>query len=63
MLVCLTVAHKMHDAKNDPQYEPSKSQRKRDLDELKQLGRELLSFSDDALRQLLLPETPLPCHS
>jgi len=59
MLVCLTVAHKMQDAKNDPQYEPSKSQRKRDLDELKQLGRELLGFSDDALRQLLLPETLL----
>ena len=59
MLVCLTVAHKMQDAKNNLQYEPSKSQRKRDLDELKQLGRELLGFSDDALRQLLLPETLL----
>jgi ribosome-associated protein len=46
----------MQDTKNDLPPEPSKSQRKRDLDELKQLGRELLTFSDDALRQLLLPE-------
>jgi ribosome-associated protein len=49
----------MPDPDNDLQQEPSKSQRKRDLDELKQLGRELLGFSDDALRQLLLPETLL----
>ncbi len=34
----------------------SKSQRKRDLHELKQLGLKLLDFSDDALRQLDLPE-------
>ena len=35
------------------QDEISKSQRKRDLDELKKLGMELLEFSDDALRQLI----------
>jgi ribosome-associated protein len=57
--VRLTVAHNMQDPRQDQQHEPSKSQRKRDLDELKLLGRELLSFSDDALRQLLLPETLL----
>lgn len=34
----------------------SKSQRKRDLDELKQLGRKLLDFSEDSLRGLGLPE-------
>lgn len=49
----------MQDTENNLQQEPSKSQRKRDLAELKQLGQELLSFSDDALRQLLLPETLL----
>jgi len=49
----------MQDSKNDQQHEPSKSQRKRDLDELKLLGHELLTFSDAALRQLLLPETLL----
>jgi ribosome-associated protein len=49
----------MSDLDNDLQQVPSKSQRKRDLAELKQLGRELLTFSDDALRQLLLPETLL----
>jgi len=59
MLVRLTVTRNMPDAKDNPHHEPSKSQRKRDLDELKQLGRELLGFSDDALRQLLLPETLL----
>ena len=32
----------------------SKSQRKRELDELKKLGSELLEFSDDALRQLAI---------
>jgi len=47
------------DTENNLQQEPSKSQRKRELDELKQLGRELLGFSDDALRQLLLPEALL----
>jgi ribosome-associated protein len=46
----------MQDTEDDLPPEPSKSQRKRDLDELKQLGRELITFSDDALRQLLLPE-------
>ncbi len=59
MLVCLTVAQAMQDAKYDQQHEPSKSQRKRELDELKQLGRELITLSDDALRQLLLPENLL----
>jgi len=34
----------------------SKSQRKREMDELKQLGSELLEFTDDALRQLCLPD-------
>lgn len=38
------------------QDEISKSQRKRELNELKQLGLKLLDFSDDALRQLDLPE-------
>lgn len=37
----------------------SKSQRKRDLEALKNLGWRLLEFSDDALRQLLLPDTLL----
>lgn len=43
---------------NDP-LEVSKSQVKRDLDELKKLGSELLEFSDDALRQLILSEVLL----
>lgn len=34
----------------------SKSQRKRDMSELKELGVKLLDFSDDALRQLDIPE-------
>ncbi len=34
----------------------SKSQRKRELDELRQLGQKLLEFSEDSLRQLALPE-------
>ena len=45
-------------ATDDDQTEISKSQRKRDMDELKKLGMALLDFSDDALRQLL-PETLL----
>jgi ribosome-associated protein len=45
----------MQDTKHE-QHIPSKSQRKRDLNELKQLGHELLTFSEDALRQLPLPE-------
>jgi ribosome-associated protein len=49
----------MPDTENNLQQEPSKSQRKRDLDELRQLGRELLGFSDAALRELQLPETLL----
>jgi len=36
--------------------EISKSQRKRDLHALKELGLKLLDFSDDSLRQLDLPE-------
>jgi len=60
MLGRLTVTPAMQAPRKDPQDEPtSKSQRKRDLDELKQLGSELLTFSDDALRQLMLPETLL----
>ena len=34
----------------------SKSQRKRELDELKQLGQKLLDFSEESLRRLGLPE-------
>jgi ribosome-associated protein len=48
----------MQDSSYEEQ-QPSKSQRKRDLDELRQLGHALLGFSDDALRQLQLPETLL----
>jgi ribosome-associated protein len=40
----------------DDQDSISKSQRKRELHDLKQLGVELLEFSEDALRQLALPE-------
>jgi ribosome-associated protein len=43
----------MSDHAND---EISKSQRKRDLAELRQLGRKLLDFSEDSLRKLDLPE-------
>lgn len=49
----------MQHTEDDDQTETSKSQRKRDMDELKKLGMELLEFSDDALRQLQLPETLL----
>ena len=49
----------MYDTEHDDQTEASKSQRKRELDELKKLGLELLDFSDDALRQLMLPEVLL----
>lgn len=42
--------------RDDEQEAVSKSQRKRDLHELKELGVKLLDFSDDALRQLDLPE-------
>jgi len=48
----------MQPTEDDAQTEISKSQRKRDMDELKKLGVELLEFSDDALRQLL-PEVLL----
>jgi len=37
----------------------SKSQRKRDLDELRQLGAKLLDFSEDSLRRMELPEALL----
>ena len=46
----------MFEIDSDNQEDVSKSQRKRDMDELRHLGRELLTFSDDALRQLMLPE-------
>jgi ribosome-associated protein len=49
----------MHEMNHDDRDETSKSQRKRDIQELKRLGVELLGFSDDALRQLLLPEVLL----
>jgi ribosome-associated protein len=49
----------MQQTEDDEHPEISKSQRKRDMDELKKLGMELLDFSDDALRQLQLPETLL----
>ena len=45
----------MQPTEDDDQTEISKSQRKRDMHELKRLGMELLEFSDDALRELLLP--------
>jgi len=48
----------MTQTEDDNQAEISKSQLKRDMDELKKLGVELLEFSDDALRQLL-PEALL----
>jgi len=51
----------MHDTDNDTPDadEISKSRRKRELHALKQLGAALLEFSDDALRQLQLPDTLL----
>lgn len=41
---------------HDDHAEVSKSQRKREMDELQHLGTELLGFTDDALRQLDLPD-------
>jgi len=52
----MTTDNSMED--ND-QFEISKSQRKRELDDLKKLGSELLEFSDDALRQLITSEVLL----
>ena len=49
----------MQHTEDNDHTEISKSQRKRDMDKLKKLGMELLEFSDDALRQLQLPETLL----
>jgi ribosome-associated protein len=49
----------MHDSGYDEHEDISKSQRKRDLHELKMLGVDLLDFSDDALRQLHMPDTLL----
>ena len=49
----------MQDTGYNEQEETSKSQRKRDLHELKMLGIDLLEFSDDALRQLHMPDTLL----
>ena len=49
----------MHDSRYDEPEDISKSQRKRDLHELKMLGVDLLDFSDDALRQLHMPDTLL----
>jgi len=44
---------------HEDQHAISKSQRKRDLQNLKKLGQALLDFGDDALRQLLLPDVLL----
>ena len=55
----ITAQQAMHETDNDDQDEISKSQRKRDVQELKRLGVELLDFSDDALRQLMLPDVLL----
>ena len=49
----------MHETDHDDQDEISKSRRKRELQELKKLGEILLDFSDDSLRQLMLPENLL----
>ena len=49
----------MHETDHDDQDEISKSRRKRELQELKKLGEALLEFSDDALRQLMLPDVLL----
>jgi len=46
----------MQDTDYEAEQGISKSQRKRELDELKALGWKLLEFSDDALRQMLLPD-------
>mgnify|MGYP001812860715 FL=1 len=51
--------HAMQQTDHDEQHEISKSQRKRDLQELKKLGEALLDFSDDALRLLMLPDALL----
>jgi ribosome-associated protein len=49
----------MYETDHEDQDEISKSQRKRDAQELKRLGIQLLDFSDDALRQLMLPDVLL----
>jgi ribosome-associated protein len=49
----------MQDLDHDSHDAPSKSQRKRDMAALRQLGIELLEFSDDALRQLDMPDNLL----
>jgi len=49
----------MDETDHDDQHELSKSRRKRDLQELKSLGEALTGFSDDALRQLMLPDVLL----
>jgi ribosome-associated protein len=46
----------MEDTEFDQPEAPSKSRRKRDMLELQQLGEELLTFADAALRQMGLPE-------
>ena len=52
----MTTDNSMEDS---DQFEISKSQRKSELDDLKKLGSELLEFSDDALRQLIISEVLL----
>jgi len=49
----------MRDTQQDSYPEISKSQRKRDLAALRQLGQALLEFSDEELQQLGLPEALL----
>jgi ribosome-associated protein len=49
----------MYETDHDDQDEISKSQLKRDAQELKRLGVALLDLSDDALRQLMLPDVLL----
>jgi ribosome-associated protein len=46
----------MHDTEHDRETPVSKSQRKRDMDALRQLGEELLDFDAAALDRLELPE-------
>jgi ribosome-associated protein len=49
----------MHETDHQDQDAISKSQRKRELQDLKKLGLALLDFSDEALHQLRLPEVLL----
>ncbi|MEN8107194.1 MAG: ribosome biogenesis factor YjgA [Pseudomonadota bacterium] len=46
----------MSEPESDHAEKPSKTRRKRDMEALQALGRELLTFSDETLQQLALPE-------